>query len=146
MILKYGLRLLIVLMILQLITISTIAEKEKKNAIIQDLRLYYYTSQIDSFSFHTNMINDNMEFRDALKARFKDTLSYIEICDIFTWSKHRIDSNYFALEIIDQSQNNFEFEAYTYAGTLYYGEAWYNQYVWLLFKWFKVKHENIGIS
>ena len=145
-IIKYALIGLITLLVLQLITHRVYSEDQKATAIIEDLQLLLNLENVDSFAFNANIIYNENDVRSSFRNRFKDTIEHLSICELDQWYDYRIDANYLAIGIIDSSENNFIFKAHTVVGTLHYGESWYNEYIWILYRWFKLKHENTGVS
>lgn len=143
---KVMLSSLVYILLVQLITFYVFSEKQKARIIIEDLELLIQVNQFDSLAFLSDMNTDPKIIRESLHHRFLDSIQYITICDSTDWLDYRIDSNYLAIRLIEKDDNHLFFKSDTYAGTLYYGESWTNRYIWLLFKWFKINHENTGVS
>jgi|GEM_PF-6457862 len=132
--------------LLQLFSAAVISEDQKAERIIEDLKLLMHINHFDSLAFSTNLQVEEDKARLLVVDRFQDTLKSINMCDEIEWNKYRTDPNFFAIKITDSSTSKFFFDSYTSAGTLYYGERWQSQYVWILCRWFKIKHKNIGVS
>jgi hypothetical protein len=143
---KASILSLICILFVHIITLYVFSEKQKAITIIEDLELLADVNQFDSLAFLTNLNTESDILRKSLHRRFLDTIQYFVVSDSEAWSKYRTDSNYLALCIIETEDNFTSFKSDTQVGTLFYGESWTDYYIWILFKWFKVNHENTGVS
>ncbi|MEM6699966.1 MAG: hypothetical protein AAF806_07005 [Bacteroidota bacterium] len=143
---KYTLISLATILLLQVITLNIFSENQKVATIINDLELLGDIRNVDSLAFNTSIISKESALMSSLKNRFRDTIGYLSIYELEQWKEYRVNPDFVVIRITDSSENKLILKAYTHAGTLYYGEAWYNEYIWIFYRWFKLRHENIGVS
>gem|GEM_PF-4721915 len=84
------------------------------------------------------------EIKTSLSETFKE-IEFIENKNEFD-EKYRLKENGYGMGYQVDKLNFLRASTIEYNGTIYYGETWESDYIWLLFKWVKIRQENTGQS
>lgn len=103
---------------------------------------------VDSIGLFSPYISLTESEKKSIKKRLQNKYAYIDITESEEEyrSLYRLnEGRYGATYRMDQLRP-FYAKVLEGNGTLYYGEVWEAEYIWIMFKWIKLRQENIGQS
>ncbi|MEM7552432.1 MAG: hypothetical protein AAF363_22305 [Bacteroidota bacterium] len=135
-----------------------LSDSKAHSIIIENQDFYIHDTIYDSLSLVFTLFSGNQYVSYALTQkekniysdRYVDEVSYFEINDRFDSISHFLKRERFVTYVLefDFSFMHFSLEEYVerYNSLEPYVEIWESEYVWVLFRWIKIRRENRGIS
>lgn len=146
------------IVLFQVLCYALFSENRVQPAIIRNQNFYIYDTDFDSLSLVFSVLSGkqhkpyNLSQRDKniYHEKYKENVVYLEINDTFDSIPSLLEREGLLTCILqfDFSWMRFSLEEHVtiYSYTEPYIEIWESEYIWILFRWVKIKRENKGIS
>jgi hypothetical protein len=130
--------------LLQLIGYNLFGKRAIHIVCMKNLKTLAYN--VDSIGIYSPYIglsdNEEVEIKDAHEPM---TVQFTPNADLFS-KRFRYNEKGYGMGYQIEKLNWIKADITEYNGTLYYGEEWESEYVWLFFWWVQVRQENVRQS
>jgi len=135
-----------ILLTLQIVGFQLVGKRAIHIECMKELKtLAIGVDSVGIYSPYCHLTNqEQKEIKTSLSETFKE-IEFIENKNEFD-EKYRLKENGYGMGYQVDKLNFLRASTIEYNGTIYYGETWESDYIWLLFKWVKIRQENTGQS